>query len=246
MKLISWNIRQGGGKRVEKIVAAICNHSPDVVALIEYRTAPGKELCRMLADGGWRYSSSTTPADNGNGLCLLSQAPLRARPAPPVPRENAARWLDADLPTHGFGIGVLHIPGSSTKLNGAAKLRFWEAVLAAAQSRRDEPFLFVGDLNTGAHFIDEAKATFHCAKQFADMTGALGWIDLWRAFNGSMTEHTWYSLRKGGGVGNGFRLDHAFASPKLWPRVVSCRYSHGEREAQASDHSVLVAEIADP
>ena len=246
MKLFSWNVRQGGGKRVDKIVDAVCSHAPDVVALIEYRSVPGKELCQKLGDGGWKYVESTTPTGRDNGLCVASQTPFQRSPGPPPPPENALRWLDADLPSYGFGIGVLHIPGATRKLNepfGAAKSRFWKAVLSAAQSRRDVPFVFIGDLNTGARIDGKG---FVCAEDFGCMTDELRWIDLWRAFNNNTKEYSWYSKRKGGADRNGFRVDHAFASPALWPRVVSCRYSHAEREAGTSDHSVLVVEIADP
>jgi exonuclease III len=246
MKLLSWNIQQGGGKRADRIVGAICNHAPDVVALIEYRGEPGKELCRKLDDKGWKYVESTTSTGKGNGLCVVSRTPLLRRPNPPVPPENAVRRLDVDLPAYGFGIGVLHIPGATSKLNeerGAAKTRFWEAVLATAQSRRDEPFIFIGDLNTGARIDGQG---FVCAEYFGRMSGELRWIDLWRAFNGNAKEYSWYSKRKGGADRNGFRVDHAFASPALWPRVVGCRYSHSEREVRTSDHSVVLVEIADP
>ena len=39
------------------------------------------------------------------------------------------------------------------------------------------------------------------------------------------------------------RLDHAFATPALLPRITACRYSHAEREAKVSDHSALILEI---
>jgi exonuclease III len=71
----------------------------------------------------------------------------------------------------------------------------------------------------------------------------LGWIDLWRTFNTNGTEYTWYSRLKGGEPGNGFRLDHAFASPVLATRVRACRYSHNEREQRTSDHSILLVDI---
>jgi exonuclease III len=243
MRLLSWNIRQGGGRRADTIVEAICNHAPDVAALIEYRSEPGKDLCQKLDDKGWMYMESTTPQGNDNGLCVVSRTPLLRRPNPPV--ENAVRWLDADLPAYGFGIGVLHIPGASSRHEegGAAKTRFWDAVLATAQFRRAEPFLFIGDLNTGARIDGQG---FVCAEHFGRMSEELRWIDLWRAFNGNAKEYSWYSKRKGGADRNGFRVDHAFASPALWPRLVSCRYSHCEREANISDHSILVVEIADP
>ena len=41
----------------------------------------------------------------------------------------------------------------------------------------------------------------------------------------------------------GYRIDHAFVSPVLLPRLRACRYSHEERLAGASDHSMLVVEF---
>src|ERR1039457_429729 len=180
-------------------------------------------------------------------LGLVSRTRLLGEANSAVQPEQALRWLDADLPFYGFGISVLHIPGATSRFNeqhGAAKSRFWDAILSTALSRRDVPFVFIGDLNTGAP-IDGMG--FVCAEHFARMTDELGWTDLWRAFNKNLneTEYSWYSKRKGGADRNGFRLDHAFASPALWPRVVDCRYSHLERQAGISDHSVLVVEIAD-
>jgi len=62
--------------------------------------------------------------------------------------------------------------------------------------------------------------------------------------NPGVTECTWYSKLKRGARGNGFRLDHAFATPSLTPHIISCRYSHAEREAGTSDHSIVIVEIA--
>jgi exodeoxyribonuclease-3 len=57
------------------------------------------------------------------------------------------------------------------------------------------------------------------------------------------TEWTWYSKLKGGTHGNGFWIDHAFATPTLRQRITSCLYSHDEREAGVSDHSIVIAEV---
>lgn len=65
-----------------------------------------------------------------------------------------------------------------------------------------------------------------------------------RLHNPGPIEFTWYSTLKGGMLSNGFRLDHAFATPPLWPRNSACRYSHREREAGISDHSVVIVEVA--
>ena len=134
---------------------------------------------------------------------------------------------------------------SKSQPTNVAKTRFWDAVLQEAESRLEEPFLFVGDWNTGTHRLDETGKTFVCAEHFGRLA-TLGWTDLWRHHNPGITEYTWYSTLKGGARGNGFRLDHAFATPSLTPHVISCRYSHREREAGISDHSIVIVEIAPP
>lgn len=221
-------------------------YDPDVIALSEFRTKPGVQLSGALALRGWRHIESTNPAGRDNGLCVLSRTPMRRTRPCPAPTGNVLRWLDIDLPEHGFGFALLHILCSMSKMNnggrGEAKTRFWNAVLDAAVARLHEPFMFVGDFNTGAHRVDETGSTFVCAEHFGTLS-SIGWTDLWRQNNAGITEWTWYSTLKGGSRGNGFRLDHAFATPSLCPRITSCRYSHAEREAGISDHSVLIVEV---
>jgi hypothetical protein len=76
--------------------------------------------------------------------------------------------------------------------------------------------------------LDETGRTFICAEHFGRLS-TLGWTDVWRHDHPGITAYTWYSKLKGGARGNGFRLDHAFATPCLVPRITSCRYSHVER-----------------
>lgn len=239
MRILFWNIQHGGGKRIGQIVQTVTQHNPDLIAFAEYRVAPGRKLVEALGKGGWNYVESTEPADRENGLCILSRVPVR-RMAVQAPPENAVRWICLDLPDHGLRIGVLHIPCAGRSV--VAKKRFWDAVIANAKQVQHEPFLFLGDLNTGLHRIDEVGKTFACTEQFRQMT-ELGWTDTWRAFNPGSTEFTWYSKFRGGKRGNGFRVDHAFAAPSLLPRVRGCRYSHLERDSGASDHALLIVEI---
>jgi exonuclease III len=173
MRLLSWNIRHGGGARLARIVEELAAHDPDVIALTEYRAGPGKELRAALGDRGWPHVETTGPAGNGNGIAVFSRIPMRrTRPRPASP-EHHVRWLDVDLPAFGFGLGVLHImaagSGKTHPLN-VAKAHFWDAVLSAAEARLNEPFLFVGDWNTGAHRVDEKGKTFVCAEHFLKLS----------------------------------------------------------------------------
>ena len=245
MKLVAWNIQHGGGDRIGAICPALMAHNPDVIALTEFRTKPGLLIVERLADAGWPYSAGSGPKGSDNGICVLSRNPLRPGLAGEAPQENVARWLNIDLPGHRFGFAAVHIltsvPGTSER-PGVAKTRFWDAILRSALGRQSAPFMFIGDFNTGRHQEDELGKTFVCADHFGRLT-ASGWIDAWRHFNGSGLEATWYSRFPGGRQGNPFRLDHAFVSPALLPRVRNCYYSHTEREAGISDHSMIVVEI---
>jgi exonuclease III len=169
----------------------------------------------------------------------------RTRPCP-APSGSLVRWLDIDLPDHGFGIAILHTTAAGSSKShptNVAKVRFWDAMLQTAESRLQEPFLFVGDWNTGARRQDETGKTFVCAEHFGTLA-TIGWIGTWRHHNPGATEYTWFSKLKGGVRGNGFRLVYAFATPSLMPRIRFCRYSHVDREAGMPDHSVVIVEIA--
>lgn len=74
-----------------------------------------------------------------------------------------------------------------------------------------------------------------------DRIAKAGFVDLWRRANRDGREFTWFSNK-----GNGFRLDHAFASRAVADRVKEVRYSHAEREVKGlSDHSALIVELDD-
>ncbi|HYW42112.1 MAG TPA: endonuclease/exonuclease/phosphatase family protein [Bryobacteraceae bacterium] len=244
VKLLAWNIQHGGGGRLARIVEEISAYDADVIAVTEFRANPGVTLCAALKERGLPYIETTCPTGNQNGIAVFSRTPMRRTRPCPAPSDSLVRWLDLDLPEHGFGIGVLHVmaAGSHKKHpTNLAKTRFWDAMLQAAEARLQEPFLFLGDWNTGAHRLDETGRTFMCSEHFLRLS-TLGWTDMWRHHNPGITEYTWFSKLKGGARGNGFRLDHAFATPSLVPRITSCRYSHREREAGISDHSMVIVE----
>jgi exodeoxyribonuclease-3 len=227
MTLLAWNIQHGGGSRIPRIVEEISAYDPDVFVVTEYRATPGSRLVRRHEGAGLAVRRNDKPAEQQEWIAVFSRTPICLKPclAPP---ESQVRWLDIDPPEYRFSVGVLHVMATGTSVKSpstVAKTRFWNAVLAAAEARLHEPHLLVGDWNTGAHRLDEVGKTFICSEHFAKLS-AIGWTDMWRHHHPDMTEYTWYSKFKGGARGNGFRLDHAFASPSLRRRVISCRYSH--------------------
>ena len=84
---------------------------------------------------------------------------------------------------------------------------------------------------------DEAGATDATAG-FLDEVQVAGFRDVWRDRNPETREFSWFSHRQ-----NGFRIDHAFFSPRLAGRVRGIGYAHGARESGVSDHSMLVVDV---
>lgn len=79
MKVLSWNIRQGGGRRLEAIVAAIAGHKPDVVVVNELRARTAPQLAAALHAGGLTFLAHTGPASSENGTLIAARVPLRRR-----------------------------------------------------------------------------------------------------------------------------------------------------------------------
>jgi exonuclease III len=97
----------------------------------------------------------------------------------------------------------------------------------------------IGDFNTGKHYIDEEGATF-LGPEYIDRLEELGYSDAWRVTHQATRDYTWFSS-----AGNGFRLDYAFLSPALTPRLARAEHIHKTRLEAVTDHSALLVEIGE-
>jgi exonuclease III len=239
LRIVAWNLLHGGGRRIPRLVDALLAHAPDVCVLAESRVERVGEVLGLLAAGGLGHTAATESPPGKNGILVASRRPFERAPSPSGPG-YAQRWLPLDLPDAALRLAAVHVP-PKVSIGVDAKAAFWDALLGFARAERERPALIVGDLNTGAPFRDEHRATLYCADKFLHLE-RLGWVDAWRRFHGpTKKEWTWASPRR---PSYGFRLDHAFASPPLAPRIVDCCYSHAERLAGISDHSVLIVDVA--
>jgi exodeoxyribonuclease-3 len=239
MRIVSWNVRQGGGgARSEPIAAAIGALEPDLVALSEYRPAASAPLLAALAARGFTHAAATEPRRSANGVAVLARAPFLLHPAPAWLTElQRERWLELDPGGAGFTLLHAYVPPIRS---GFDKPGFWRALLTAAEQSIHEEFAILGDLNTGLHRIDERGATFGVEDAFRELL-AQGWIDAFRALHGDVREYS-HGVR---GAGQ-HRIDHAFLSPSLAPRLRACFYEHGPRVVdRLSDHSPLVLDLDD-
>jgi exodeoxyribonuclease-3 len=231
MRIVSWNIRHGGGTRIDAILRCVAKHRPDVLVLVEFRQGLcGDKLRAGLSAQGLGEQALASAGPKQNSVLLASRKPFDLFPLPGIGAGDAHRVVGAsfgDLDVHGFYFS-----------QGEQKIPLWRSLVAAVPTMLSRPTLLVGDFNTGRHRVDEKGATFHCADYFEALLAA-GMIDGWRHFHGDTTAWTWLSNH-----GNGFRLDHAFVSPLLLPRLKAADYSHVERESKVSDHSLLIVDLA--
>ncbi len=230
MRLLAWNIRHGGGRRVEAICQAILRQDADVVVLTEFREGrSGERIRAALGSGGWSAQASSQPPSRTNGILVASRMPFAALPARRDVPCGAWRWLECVF--SGLTLVAAYFP-----LN-RAKLPYWDWFLREAEARASRPCVLIGDFNTGKHFIDEVGATF-VGPEYLGRLEELAYADAWRRLHPEAREYTWFSHR-----GNGFRLDYAFLSPALAPRLRRACHSQQEREERVSDQAALLVEI---
>jgi exonuclease III len=245
MRVVAWNIRAGGGRRVGRIGRQLARWAPDVVALSEYRaTPPSGRLARALAEHGLVHQLTTADArwPRRNALLVAARWPLRRVRLGAAPRDPA-RWLvtlvESPVP---LVLGAMHVPNRVT----GRKYPFLDAVLECAQRWRRGPALFVGDTNSGRRAIDEEVRGFNAREEgWVDALAACGWCDAFRHLRAEARVYTWYSPNGR----NGFRIDQAFVNAALLAHLKDAAYlwggasRRGRRDA-LSDHAALLVDLS--
>lgn len=230
-RLLCWNIRHGGGSRTEAIADAVIAHAPDIVVFTEFRhNAFGARLHERLEDIGLSYRRSGRAAASANTVSIAAREPLIPLPR----RRDLGEWSHRMVAVRYGNIRLagLYFP------NLKAKLPLLEYMVSLPRAYLKEPTLLTGDLNSGKRGIDGPDAFVFFGTPYIEEMESQGWTDGFRHFHGDAREFTWYSHRA-----NGYRLDHAFASPPMTARLRNVRYSHAERESGISDHSILIADF---
>jgi len=232
MRLLAWNIRQGGGSRLPKIAEALKRHDAEIVVLSEYRGGPSApRLCGTLHSLGYRHATTVLPPPGRNGVLVAARHPFRKHGTVGVGLPEPYRMVSVDFDT--FRVIGVYMP------NLLAKIPYWEALIAALSLQAPNRSLAIGDFNTCRAYLDEAGA-IDATAHYMDAIEQIGFRDLWRHRHPGRREYSWFSTRN-----NGFRIDHAFLSQELADCAGTVRYSDEERIAGLSDHSLLILELAE-
>jgi exodeoxyribonuclease III len=244
MRLVAWNIRAGGGNRVDAIAHQLDAWGTDVAVLSEFRgTSPSRTLASILADLGLGHQRTSVGQGGAavNEMLLASRWPLRPMRLPCAP-SRPGRWVAATVQApKPVAVAGLHVP-----LGRANATIYMEAALRTMERWRHRQAIIAGDTNSGRPAVDEESPVFglrHSA--WFDAIEALGWRDSFRHLHPEAREFTWYSPNRG----NGFRLDQAFVSPRLADCVAGVEHAWGHngeapgRRDGLSDHAAVILDV---
>lgn len=228
MRIVTLNLRRGGGTRIAAIGDYLLEHNAEVLVCTEIRTnEQGRGLGHRFANKGYR--SFHAPTDDA--------------------RQNAVTWF---VRGEVEPVGLFTQDADKQRFVGCRVRGLFIAGIYFAQLKQKASLfdyllsrplwfgtdaLIVGDFNSGRHRHEEASATFVCADKFGGLPLA-GFEDLSRSDNGEgAREYCWLANR-----GGGFHIDHAFGSGSIPERLIACRYDHSTWE-KLTDHSALIVEI---
>jgi exodeoxyribonuclease III len=231
-RIVSLNIRHGGGGRANRLADWIIGQAPFAAVVTEWRdNASGQQIRSSFSSAGLdSFSTGRGPRINTTLLAARSFA-----------------YSEIITPPNSFKGDLVLMRLDRLAILGCyfpqrmAKAVFFERCMEIALRESLQPLLVIGDFNTGRNDldVDGAGTPFDCADQFIGLTELAGLADLWRFRHGERREWTWRSAK------NGFRIDHAFGNEAFVSRFPNyrCEIDHEPRLIGLTDHSAVVLDL---
>ena len=255
MRLLTYNIREGGVGRAEQIAEVIRAAAPDVVALQEARHPA--VIQRIAALAGFPFWGSRPLHSTG----FLSRVPVLEHGWRRPPRTRHA-LLELSLADGLPRVFVLHLRAWFSKWSEQRRARELRGLLDGIQDqlvREQHAFAFhvlAGDFNAlapGERFDSSPMPAWirgmvwlsgrDIARSTIEMMRADGYADAWRAVHPDSEQEPGYTFP----VWNPHvRLDYVFTPAAYATRVTACEVRRAPEVARtASDHFPLLVELSD-
>ena len=255
MRLLTYNIREGGVGRAAEIAAVIKASDPDVVALQEARYPDVVEQIATLA--GFPFSGSRLSHSTG----FLSRIPVLEH-AWRHPRRTRHALLEVRLADGFPRLFVLHLRAWFSKWSERQRARELRGLLDGIQEqliKEERAFAFhvlAGDFNAlgpGELFDPSPMPNWirgmiwlsgrDIARSTIEMMRAGGYVDAWRTLHADLQSEPGHTFP----VWNPHvRLDYVFTPAEYASRLVACEVVQTPEEVRtASDHLPLLIEIAE-
>ncbi len=245
MLVLAVNVRSGGSRATaDRLVERCAEHHPDVTIFSEYRdTAAGERLRDRVRRTGLEYQAWTA-GHRGNGVLIAARDRFDGIRNPFGLADD--EYPDGVLLAHFERLDLfgVYLPGQDRK---RPHLR---CLVAAAQRYNDRGLdaACIGDFNSGRNETDiEVNVrTGRIVDEFstADLYAQLEryWTEAWLAANPERLEYSWSLFRLDPQYEgrSGWRIDKAFVSRSLLPKVRSAEYDHAFRRERLTDHSAIL------
>lgn len=227
IKILSWNIQQGGGSRVQAIIQKLLGSSAHIIVLSEYRNNNhGSTIRTRLIDAGYRYQAVSHASREENSVLIVSKLPCNSKLYHDRDMEYNGNLVQLDFGS--FGLIGVYLPHKK-------KHKLFDVLVDEAQ--KTQPLIIAGDFNTGKNGIDQVGDSFWYTDEMLQLE-KFGMVDAFRHVHGQAKEYSWYSHQ-----GNGYRYDHTYISRSVLAIVKECSYLHTWREEKLSDHSPMLLTI---
>jgi exodeoxyribonuclease-3 len=242
LRVVSYNIRFGGGRRVPLIAGVLGALDPDVVLLQE---ATNRHAIDRLAELTGLGHVEASPAVS---VAALARDPFLATTwhAPPGVRA----FLEFQPAASDLRFIGLHMTSGLSRWGERLRLRHLEAIESVIGPRANDGTILLGDLNSVAPGDEPRVRRMPFWLQLLlrldgpirtdvlDRLLSAGWVDVFRRLHPDEPGYTLPAAEPH------VRLDYLLASPALLPRIERCEPAAHEDLARASDHLPLVAVIA--
>ena len=255
MKIATWNVNSIRA-RLERLLAWLDRHSPDVVCLQELKVADGDFPVEALAAAG--YAAALHGQRTYNGVAILSKLPVSD-----VSKGFGDEALDAQARLVDARVGDLRVISAYFPNGGEVGSEKWAYKLAwmerlreylAARAHPSEPLLLCGDVNVAPEDRDVANpdAWRDSVLCHPDARKALqrildwGLVDTFRLHHADGGFYSWWDYRQLGFPRNdGLRIDHVLATESLAKRCTAAVIDRDARKGkQPSDHAPVLAEFS--
>jgi exodeoxyribonuclease-3 len=259
LRIATWNVNSIR-QRLGHVLAYLKETAPDALCLQEIKCQD--EAFPRAEIEALGYNVATHGQKGFNGVAILAKRPFETKPGlPGDPKDEQARYLEAELPTAkgALRLACIYLPNGNPvdSEKYPYKLAFMDRLIAHAKRllALEEPLILAGDFNVIPEARDAAKpeqwindALFlpQTRAKFRELL-SLGFTDALRATSDAGGLYTFWDYQGGGWQrNNGIRIDHLLLSAQAADLLASVTIDkHLRGMDKASDHTPIRVELAD-
>jgi exonuclease III len=228
VKILSWNILQGGGHRVLKIIQAITTLKPNICVLSEFRNNDnGDQLRYGLLKAGYRFQFVSDALPDNNSVMIVSNIACSSQLFPKSDNIYSGNIISVHFEV--FSIIGVYLPHKKKH----TLFDYIHTLIGSSQI----PYLITGDFNAGINHVDQVGDSFWYEDELKAFE-KFQYFDIFRHVHGQVKEYSWFSHQ-----GNGYRYDHTYGHKNLLPVIRECIYLHDWRIQKLSDHAPMLIKL---